>query len=184
MSLHWISEIGALLFMAFALGLDGFSVSLGIGLQPIRLKRIALIGLVIGVFHVILPFFGLVIGHFISMRLEYITTIIGSFILVFIGCYIMFSALQTKKENMLNPRGFKLFSIALLVSVDSFPVGLSLGLSGIQTMMVIFLFGFTAMAFSWAGMLLGRKTHQVLGTYSELIGGLILLLFGLFGVFS
>lgn len=177
----WMQSDGilALVIMAIAVGLDGFSVSLGIGLQEIRLKRIAFIGIVMGVFHFILPLIGVAIGHFLSVRLHYITTFLSGIILVFIGCYIIFSTFRKKRSNLLNPYHFQIISLAFIVSLDSFSIGLSLGLSGIKTMMVTVFFGVTATLFSWTGMLVGRRVHQILGIYSEVLGGSILCLFGL-----
>lgn len=178
------NDIISVLFMAFALGLDGFSVSLTIGLQQIRIKRVFFIGLVIGVFHIMLPFSGMIIGNFISLQLEFITSFFSSVILVFIGTYMFFSALQVKSDKVLNPYSVQtIFSVALLVSIDSFPVGLSVGLSGVKSFIVILLIGMIALVFSWTGMLIGKKTHKVLGVYSEMTGGIILFLYGLSGLF-
>ena len=179
-----LDGIGSLFVMAFALGLDGFSVSLGIGLQNIRIKRIAMIGFIIGVFHVILPFIGIIIGNYLSLKVEYITSLAGGFILIFIGAYMIFSALQIKEYFFENLKGFKLMSIAFIVSIDSLPVGISLGLSGVQTLLMFFLFGIITALLSWIGMLIGKKTNAILGLYSEVIGGIILCIFGLNIVFA
>src|SRR5690625_3656658 len=176
--------IETLVLMSIALGLDGFSVSLGIGLQNIRLKRVVMIGLVIGLFHVILPFVGIVIGKFLSLKVEYITSIGGGFILVFLGSYMVFSALQTKSYILGNPKGIKLLSVAFIVSIDSLPVGISLGLSGVKTFVIIFFFGLTTMILSWIGLLIGKKAHSLLGTYSEIVGGVILFTFGINIIFA
>lgn len=184
MVVEWLGKIGSLLFMSLALSMDGFSISLGIGLQRLRLKRIAIIGFVIGLFHVMLPFLGIVIGQFISLKLDSITSVIGGFILVCIGSYMIFSALQLNVYTIIDPRGIKLFTIAFLVSIDTFPIGISLGLSGIKTVVIIFFFGISAMLLAWVGMLLGRKAHTLLGTYSEIFGGIILFIFGLHTIFN
>lgn len=184
MFLGQFSEIGSFLFMAFALGLDGFSVSLGIGLQNIRLKRIAIIGFMIGLFHMLLPFIGISVGQFLSLTMEYITSVIGGFILVFIGSYMIFSALQPRVQLLGNPKGLKLLSVAFIVSIDSLPVGISLGLSGVKTLLIIFLFGICTMFLSWVGLIIGKKAHSLLGMYSEILGGIILFLFGINIIFT
>ncbi|MEI3604234.1 manganese efflux pump [Pseudogracilibacillus sp. SE30717A] len=184
MLIQQLSEIGALLLMAVALGLDGFSVSLSIGMQNIRLKRVAIIGLTIGCFHIILPFIGFVVGQYLTSKVEYVTSVAGGFILIIIGSYMVFSALQTKNEFLINPEGIKLLSVAIIVSVDSLPVGLSLGLSGVKTIFIIFCFGIITMILSWIGLLIGKKAHSLLGTYSEILGGVILFMFGLNIIFA
>jgi putative Mn2+ efflux pump MntP len=45
--------------------------------------------------------------------------------------------------------------------------------------MVIICFGIMATVQTWAGLLLGRKVQSWLGSYSEALGGGILLAFGL-----
>ncbi len=53
-----------LIIMAFALGMDAFSVSLGMGMMTLKLRQILYIGMTIGIFHIIMPFIGMVLGRF------------------------------------------------------------------------------------------------------------------------
>ena len=73
-----LGEITSLMLMAIALGLDAFSVSLGLGLQWFRLKRIALIGLIIGLCHMVLPLTGMVIGHVLSSQIGGLTAFLAA----------------------------------------------------------------------------------------------------------
>ena len=54
-----------LIIMAFALGMDAFSVSLGMGMMALKIRQILYIGVTIGIFHIIMPFIGMVLGRFI-----------------------------------------------------------------------------------------------------------------------
>lgn len=183
MFIEQIGMLGSFLLMPVALAMDAFSVSLSIGLQNIRLKKIALIGFVIGVFHLILPFIGMVIGNVISLQLEQAATVVGGFILVFMGLHIFFSAFKTVDKGRLNLTSTKLVIVALVVSIDSFPVGVSLGISKIDALIMVVLFGVTSMVFAWVGMLLGRKAHAHLSKYSEMFGGSILFVIGMLIIF-
>lgn len=169
--------------LAIALGLDGFSVCLAIGMYNLRLRRIFLIGILIGFFHILLPFIGMLIGRLMSLQWTNLAAIIGSFLLVFIGLYMIFSSLQQVNTKVIYPYGLRLLTIVFFVSVDSFPVGLSLGLVGVKTAVFVFLFGMVTMFLAWVGLLLGKKTSQWFGAYSEMVGGFILLLFGLAQLF-
>lgn len=180
---NWLAEFASFIIMAVALGLDGFSVSLGLGLQNIRLKRIAIIGISFGSFHILLPFLGLLIGQYIFTQLEYVTTLIGGAILVTIGSYMVFSAFQTKTPIILQPKGLQLLSLSFIVSLDSFPVGVSLGLLGIKMFVIILMFGFITTLLAWFGMIIGKKANHLLGTYSEVLGGTILFVFGIQMIF-
>jgi manganese efflux pump family protein len=174
----YIGEITALLFLAFALGLDAFSVSLGLGMQRLRLKRIALIGTVIGLFHIMMPFIGIVFGKLISEQIGHLTTFVGALLLIGIGAQMFFSAFSDQIK-IIQPIGTGLFLLALSLSIDSFSVGLSLGISGIKTAFSLILFGMISAVLSWIGMLIGKKVHGYLGVYSELLGGSILIAFGM-----
>lgn len=70
------------------------------------------------------------------------------------------------------------------MSLDSFSVGLSLGIYGARTLLTILLFGFVSMILTWTGLMLGRHFQQWLGAYSEALGGSILFVFGLKLLFS
>ncbi|MFS0673170.1 manganese efflux pump MntP family protein [Ornithinibacillus sp. 179-J 7C1 HS] len=178
-----MGEIISIFIMAIAIGMDAFSVSLGLGMQRIRLKRIAFIGIVIGLFHMIMPFLGIVGGQLISTQTGGWTTLAGGLLLFGIGAHMLFSAFNHEEGKVVQTAGLGLIIFALSVSIDSFSVGLSLGLSGVKTVLTICLFGAASMVLTWAGMIIGRKVHGVLGAYSEILGGSILCGFGLYIIF-
>ncbi|GAB3789367.1 manganese efflux pump MntP [Virgibacillus kimchii] len=175
----YIGEFVSYIFLAVALGTDAFSVSLGLGMQRLRLKRVALIGVVVGLFHILMPFLGIMLGRVISTQMNELTALAGGLLLVGIGAQMLFSAFNHEAKKLMQPIGTGLILLAFGVSIDSFPVGLSLGLSGVQTAMALLLFGAASMLLSWIGMLAGRKMYGFLGAYSEMLGGSILIGFGL-----
>ncbi|MFC4558087.1 manganese efflux pump MntP family protein [Virgibacillus kekensis] len=179
MSIYQLGDVVSLGFMAIALGMDAFSVSLGLGMQEVRLKRIAVVGMVIGLFHMLMPFLGIVLGQVISTQIGNMANLIGGLLLVGIGAQMIFSAFNHGTKKLVQPVGAGLFFFALSVSLDSFSVGLSLGLSEVKTVIALLLFGAASMVLTWAGMILGRKVHGLLGAYSEILGGSILCAFGL-----
>lgn len=184
-----MAEIVSLSLLAVALGMDAFSVSLGIGMQDIRLKRIFLIGLVIGFFHFIMPFFGILFGQALAGPIGGWAEVLGGLLLTGIGLHMFFQAFQEDHPNRegifrFTPAGFSLFLIGFTVSIDSFSVGLSLGIVGVRLLLVLSFFCIASMLMAWVGMLLARKTRGFLGVYSELLGGSILIGFGLFALFG
>ncbi|WP_284140136.1 MULTISPECIES: manganese efflux pump MntP family protein [unclassified Virgibacillus] len=184
MSEQTLGEIVSLFFMSIALGMDAFSVSLGIGMQRIRLKQIAIIGFVIGIFHVLMPLLGILAGQAISDKIGNLATLTSGLLLVAIGSHMLFSAFNHEVRSLWNIAGIGLFLFALSVSMDSFSVGLSLGISGVQTVLALGLFGTASMVLTWLGMLLGRKMNRWIGAYSEILGGSILCAFGLLILFG
>src|SRR5699024_12710592 len=102
---------------------DGFSVSLSIGLQKIRYRKMALIGIVIGLFHFLMPFSGMVIGQFLSIQMSEITSLLGSILLVFIGAYMFFSAWKDTGSQLVNQHHpLIIVSVAFVVCYGIFAI--------------------------------------------------------------
>lgn len=176
---NYSGELLSLIFMAQALGLDAFSVCLGLGMQRLRLKRILWISIVIGAFHVFMPFIGIILGKMISAPLESYTQLVSGIVLFFIGAQMFFGAFTAEKKLLVAPVGFGLALLAFTVSIDSFTVGFGLGISGVRIALALFLFGISSAILACLALLIGRKIQGFLGRYSELLGGSILCGFGL-----
>ncbi|WP_306291531.1 manganese efflux pump MntP [Paraliobacillus ryukyuensis] len=178
------NETLSLFIMAVALSMDAFSVGLGMGLQLLRLKRIFFIGLTVGFFHIAMPFAGMLMGRFISSKLEGAATLGAGLLLFGLGMHMILQLFQAERKQPMKPIGLGLFLFAFSVSVDSFSVGLSLGMSGVRIVVTTFLFGLTSTVFTWTGLLLGKRARGLLGIYSEVCGGSILCGFGLHFIFG
>lgn len=181
MQQYQLGEFLTLFFMAFALGMDAFSMSIGIGMQGMRLRLIAKISLINGLFHMMMPLFGIVIGRYLSHFLGSLAVTMGGILLVGFGIHMIYSSFfksdATTSWVSTTLLGICLFSIG--VSIDAFSVGLSLGFFVINTWLTIIVFGLAGLGLTAAGLLLGRKVGGWVGEYSEAIGGIILLVFGI-----
>lgn len=173
-----IGEILTLALMAFALGMDAFSVGLGMGMYKLRLRQIAKIGITIGLFHVWMPLLGMIAGRFLSNTFGAIAGYVGGGLLLLLGVQMIWSSFRDEEDSLITPVGIGLLIFALSVSLDSFSVGLSLGIYGAKTFLVLVFFGAGATFLTWAGLLTGRKVQSWIGSYSEALGGAILLAFG------
>ncbi|TXC85895.1 manganese efflux pump [Metabacillus litoralis] len=174
-----IGELITLLIMALALGMDAFSVGLGMGLIKLRLRQIFYIGVTIGVFHIWMPLVGMLIGRLLTDTFGTIATLLGGGLLILLGIQMVFSSFKKDDEPLITPVGFGLIVFALSVSLDSFSVGLSLGIYGAKTFLTVAIFGIVSMVLTWLGLLVGKRVQNWLGSYSEALGGAILLAFGI-----
>jgi putative Mn2+ efflux pump MntP len=169
-----------LFLMAFALGLDAFSLGLGIGLKGIRLLDILKISIVIALFHIFMPLIGFFMGNYVGLLLGGIANTMGGILLVLLGLHMLYSAIRGEDERLLDYRtlwGLLLFS--LMVSVDAFSVGVSLGIFASDLLLAVLLFGAFGGGMSIIGLLLGRRIGHWVGGYGEAFGGAILFVFGL-----
>ena len=172
-------EFLTLLLMAIALGMDSFSVGLGMGMFKLRYRQIALIAGTVGIFHIIMPLIGMLGGRFLSDQFGAYATFAGGLLLVLLGIGMFISGLRKEDEtSFIAPIGLGLLVFALSVSLDSFSVGLTLGIYGAKTALAISLFGLAAMVLTLLGLLLGRRIQGMLGVYSQVLGGSVLFAFG------
>ncbi|MFD2215114.1 manganese efflux pump MntP family protein [Metabacillus endolithicus] len=174
-----LGELVTLFIMALALGMDAFSVGLGMGLIKLRMRQIFYIGITIGVFHIWMPLVGMLIGRLLSDTFGTIATLLGGTLLILLGIQMIFASFKKDDEPLITPVGFGLIVFALSVSLDSFSVGLSLGIYGAKTFLTVMMFGVVSMVLTWIGLLVGKRVQNWLGAYSEALGGSILLAFGL-----
>lgn len=128
------------ILIAFALGMDAFSVSLSIGLMKIRLRKILFFILMVGFLHILMPLSGILLGEMISDRLGVIANIISGWLLIIIGVQ-MIIATVLEKDREIREMYSGLAALALTVSLDSFSVGLSMGMGGISQFVVVLLIG-------------------------------------------
>lgn len=173
-------QLITIVLMALALGMDAFSLGIGMGVRGIRLLNILKIGIITGLFHVIMPLIGLFTGHYIGTLLGSVATYAGGLLLVALGAHMIYSSLKSDSIVVFDHRSFwSLMLFGLMVSIDSFSVGVSLGMFSTDLIVTVLLFGLFGGGMSIAGLLLGRKVSYWVGEYGETLGGLILLIFGI-----
>ncbi|OBZ07946.1 hypothetical protein A8L34_25300 [Bacillus sp. FJAT-27264] len=172
--------------MAIALGMDAFSLGVGIGMKGIRLLHILQLSLLIAFFHVLMPLLGLVTGSYVGHLLGQVTTYVAGGLLLLLGGHMIFNSFRSGDDSprVWDHRTFwGMLLISLSVSVDSFSVGVSLGMFVDSILLTILAFGVCGGLMSITGLLLGRHVSRGLGSYGEAIGGAILLGFGLLFIF-
>lgn len=173
-----------LFIIAVALGLDAFSLGLGIGLKGIRLRDILKLGVVIALFHVLMPLAGMYTGQYVGGLLGDVATTAAGILLVLLGGHMIYSSLRGEAVQSFDHKSlWGLLVLSLSVSIDSFSVGITLGMFSANLWMTILLFGILGGLLSVSGLLLGRKVSGNLGEYGEAIGGGILFVFGILFIF-
>ena len=174
-----MSGFVAIMMIGFALSMDAFAVSLGIGVQKLYRQQVLFIGLLVGFFHVWLPLAGMWLGGLLTDKFTSIAKMGSGALLLTIGFYMLYASLFEKEKSATVPTGIGLFLFAFGVSIDSFSVGVSLGLFGLKMIAAVAVFGLFSMCASWLGLLAGRKLHGLLGLYGKFLGSFILIGFGI-----
>jgi putative Mn2+ efflux pump MntP len=178
-------QIVTILLIAIALGMDALSICMGIGLRGIRLVHILQTSAIIGLFHMSMPLIGLWLGSLLGGLLGQVAVITGGVLLILLGGQMIYQTLRghvTRTIHITSLLGVMTFAGS--VSVDALSVGVTLGLFATDLLWTILLFGLVGGMMSLIGLLIGRRMGQIVGEYGEILGGLILLIFGVLFLFS
>ncbi|HHW09333.1 MAG TPA: hypothetical protein GXX29_05110 [Firmicutes bacterium] len=189
MNLLEIAALGA------ALGADACSVSIGIGLGGIQLRRALKLSFLFGGMQGILLLGGGITAltlHFIlkwsaassggellcyEEPVQRIFSLIGAVILAYVGIRMIWNCLskKDKKEPVFFKGRWALLMLAVSVSIDAFSAGLGLGmLKGLSITSVALGVAVITALMSFFGMRAGRRVGSAIGCRAESIGGLVL----------
>jgi manganese efflux pump family protein len=175
-----VQQTVTLLLVAVALGMDAMSLGFGVGMKGLRKREILKMSMTIGLFHVIMPLIGMVSGWLLHERIGDVTRIFGAVLLLFFGIQMMVQSSQHEEEKTTSHKtdGLGLVLFSMSVSIDALSVGFSLGLFEVNPILTVSLFGVVGALMAATGLSIGTKVHRILGGVGEIIGGLILVVFG------
>ena len=172
-------QIITVLLIAVSLSMDAFSLSLLYGTLNLNKKDIKKLSIIVGIYHFIMPLIGYLIGNILNKILLLNSNLIVFIVLFIIGLQMI---LETFKDNneikILNLKESLLFGFA--VSIDSLSIGIGLKQIYSNIFISIIIFSITSFIFTYIGLLFGKKINNVIGKISTLIGGIILMIVGLF----
>ena len=171
-----------LIFLAIALAMDAFSVSLNKGFSQKNLKNheILLYGLFFGGFQFLMPLIGYICGSSISSLISVIAPWIAFILLVGIGCNMIHESLGDSNESYTDEFSFKeLILLSIATSIDAFAVGITFAILNTELWFSISIIGVVAFLFGICGVFIGRKIGDYFGDKLQVFGGVILIILGL-----
>ncbi len=188
-------DIISVFFIAVALAMDAFSVSItsGMILKKPHGGAMFKIGLFFGVFQFVMPCLGYLLGSAFSVLISAFDHWIAFILLAFIGGKMIYEALSEKdeEENIKNPLDNKLLTmLAIATSIDALAVGVTFATMGMgvvspctlaQTALLQAsgIIGIVAFVISAAGVYIGGKCGNLFGNKAEILGGVVLVGIGL-----
>lgn len=172
--------------IAVGLAMDAFAVSIvsGISLKKPRMSHAVVFGLFFGVFQFIMPVIGWYLGSYFAEYIEKYNHWVAFFLLGFIGVKMIVDSLKKDEDNkegddvgIINFKNMTLLAIA--TSIDALAVGISFAVINTDIWSASAIIGVVAFAFSFVGVLLGKKLGTLAGKSMETIGGGILVIIGI-----
>ena len=168
-----------LLLLGFALSLDSFRVSLGLGtLKLSRLRQLQIV-IAFGVCDALAPLIGLLIGksllEFVGPWVEHL----GPLLLCAYGVYVIYIAKRCAGTETGETDRWMVLGLPLSLSLDNLIAGTTLGMIGFPVVLSIAIIGAMSSLFSLIGLRLGRTAVNLLRIRADLIGGVVLVVIAL-----
>lgn len=185
-----------LIVLSVALGTDLFSVAIPIGMNRVRLPIILRAAAVFAVFHIIMILTGYHAGHWLGNMVEHVGSYhinassalvenwasgLGAVVLAGLGAYMIKERLSTDEPGEVKShplRGFTLIMLAISVSIDALAAGFSMGMMDVDLFKLSLILGVVIFLIATVGLGLGRRMGRYIGSRSEVVGGLVLILLG------
>lgn len=165
--------------VGISLSMDTFSLSLCYGTLNLNNRKTILLSLTVGLFHFFMPLIGFTIGNIIINNLIIDGKYLILLILSIIGIDMILEAFKEKeKTTLISVLGILLFAFS--VSMDSFSTGIGLNLMTDNILSSLVIFTLTSSLFTYLGVKLGKVLNTKLGKISNIIGGIILILLGIY----
>lgn len=191
-----------LLIQMFLLGvglsMDAFAVSIsnGLSMKKVLMKKALLIAAAFGIFQALMPLLGYLLGSGFAEFIESFDHILALVFLGFIGGKMIYEGIKelaadkrAKKNNAPKPETKQkelslgaLLLQAVATSIDALVVGVSfvaMKMTWSDVFVGIAIIGITTFALSLIGVFTGKKFGELLGSRAEIVGGIILVGIGL-----
>lgn len=168
--------------LAFALSMDAFAVSIGLGVKSQNFsKSLAFkVALLFGFFQALMPLFGYLASIGLGTFITSVDHWIAFALLGVIGGKMLYESFQEGTEDEITVITNKvLLMLAIATSIDAMAAGFTLNLIDMNTFLSMLIIGVVTFVFSFLGVFIGTKGGTFLEDKAEKIGGIILIGIGL-----
>ena len=171
-----------LILISIALAMDALAVSIckGLSMKKFSLKKPIIIGLYFGIFFVLMPLIGYLLGHSFE---KYITSIDHwvAFILLFIIGFNMIKEVLSDENNTYNDKvDFKtMLPFAIATSIDALAVGITFAFLKVNIIPAILLVTIITLIISIIGVKIGNTFGKKYEKKAQIVGGIILIIIGI-----
>jgi len=166
----------ALLTLGFTLSLDTFRISIVLGGLKPTWRTSVKTSFIFGVWDGVAPLVGIIVGTFLSERIDSTAELIAAAGLAAYGLYVVVRALVSPEHADPDLRWARR-GLPVPLSVDNVAAGASLGLAGYSPWLAPVLFGVSTFVMSIAGHQIGRAAaHFVPRLRTDLMTGIAFVL--------
>lgn len=167
-------------FIAVALAMDAFAVSItnGLSMCTLRIRRALLIALFFGAFQAIMPLLGWLSAFKFKELIVSVDHWVAFALLTLIGGKMIYEASVLKKKEMQVAAIPTLLILAIATSIDAFAVGITFVFLNVNILLPVIIIGIVTFIISYIGVWIGCNFGKNLSGKAEVIGGIILIIIG------
>ena len=175
-----ISAVVKITFVALALALDVFAVSVGVGMKGTDRWLKVRIGAAFATADIGMTLLGVLLGSIAGRLLGDVAGYLGFTALVGVGAYMIYESIKATEAGGFDlSRGWGLFLSALSISLDSLGIGFSILFIGVPLVVSVIFIGIASVASTTAGLMLGKALGEKAEEAAGLWAGIILIATGL-----
>ena len=174
-----------IILLAVGLGIDAFSVAIGIGAGNSRKPwwpPVLRLSLAFGIFQFGMACLGWLAGGTVVAYIEAFDHWIAFGLLVVIGGKMIWEGLEKEEEAKLprpdQTRGWPLLLLSIATSIDSLAVGFRFSVLKNSILFPAIVIGVVCFAMTAVGMIFGKALSKLFGRKVEIVGGLVLIAIG------
>lgn len=168
--------------LAFALSMDAFAVSIGLGSKHCALWKSVIIktSLIFGLFQGLMPLVGYFGGVGLKSYIEPYDHWIAFGLLVFIGVKMIYEAFSEGVEEEFSIVSNRvLLTLAIATSIDAMAAGFTLGLIDVPIFVSCLIIGAITTIMSAIGIYVGCRGGAWMESRAEILGGVVLIGIGI-----
>jgi len=171
------------LFIAVGLGVDAFSVAIGIGAANHKKSWTPVLRLAasFGLFQFLMPIIGWLAGLTVVEMIASFDHWIAFGLLALVGGKMIWEGFEKEhdEEKDDQTRGWPLLVLSIATSIDALAVGFSFSVLKSQILLPAIIIGIVCFLMTVIGMIFGKVLARIFGKKVEIFGGLVLISIGI-----
>jgi putative Mn2+ efflux pump MntP len=175
-------DLITIFLLAIALGVDAFSVAIGIGAANVKKSWSPVLRLAsaFGMFQFIMPIIGWLAGLTIVNIIAGYDHWVAFALLGYIGGKMIWEGFETEKEEEKSDqtKGLPLLLLSIATSIDSLAVGFSFSVLKTPILFSAIIIGIVCSLMTATGMLFGKGLAGIFGKKVSIFGGIVLMAIG------
>ncbi|MCR4908641.1 MAG: manganese efflux pump MntP family protein [Lachnospiraceae bacterium] len=174
-------DLLSLFLLAVGLSMDAFAVAVCKGLEQEHFswKNAAVVGIWFGFFQALMPVIGYFCGSLFVHYIEKFDHWIAFFLLALIGGNMIRESFGREEKVRTGFRAAEMLLLAIATSIDALAVGITFAFLSISLPFAVLFIGVCTFMISAFGVFIGSRFGEKYRSFSELLGGIILIGIGI-----